>query len=600
VVESEEAAREEAERAAALEAQQAAERLRQEQAAERERQRALERAEAEARDARIRRENLVRLQQLALRLESASGKTDLTLKAGERALRDGRAALGEIPPLPSRQDYEEIVARLTAAQDALTPKVHELREAAEWRRFANVSVQEQLCVKMEALAAREDAEAVVREVKELQQQWRDVSDVPRPQGEALWRRFKTAHDAAWARCEAFFAEQTTARAENLAKKVALCEQAEALAESTDWIKTAEAIKQLQADWKGIGPVSRGQEKATWERFRAACDHFFTRRQTDLAERKSVWSANLAKKEALCVRAEALAESTDWEAAAGEIKRLQAEWKTIGPVKRSRSEAIWHRFRAACDRFFSRYAQRHDLARAERVAAREAICAELESLAPPPSATAPQVAPSATAAQGAAEGSPASADDALSSPSAASIGEPPADLLARVRNLRTRWQQEIAGRGVEREQAAALDQRFRAAFQRVAGAWPTAFAGSDLDFEANRKRLESIVTRVEELANSVAGSRVEAADAALTPAAKLATMLKEALAANTIGGKVDEDSRLRAATEDVRQAQAAWSRVGPVAEEARRPLADRFQRACRRITEKAGKAGQAGRVVGAGR
>src|SRR4029077_10740809 len=117
---------------------------------------------------------------------------------------------------------------------------------------------------------------------------------------------------AWKRCEAHFAAQDQTRAENLAKKVALCERAEALADSTSWIQTADEIKRMQADWKTIGPVSRGQEKLIWERFRTACDRFFTRRQADLAQRKGVWAENLAKKEALCVKVEALAASTDWD------------------------------------------------------------------------------------------------------------------------------------------------------------------------------------------------------------------------------------------------------------------------------------------------
>ncbi len=258
-------------------------------------------------------------------------------------------------------------------QALLTPKVTELREADEWQKWANVTIQEQLCAKMEALGALEDAEVIAREVRELQQQWRQAADVPRDKADGLWRRFKAAHDAVWARCESHFAAEAQARAENLAKKVALCEQAEALSDSTDWLHTADAIKKLQSDWKDIGPVSRGREKAIWDRFRTACDRFFTRRHDDLAQRKAVWSENLAKKDALCARVEALAESTDWEPTALEIKRLQAEWKSIGPVKKSRSEAIWQRFRTACDRFFERYAQRHDIARADRVAAREAIC-----------------------------------------------------------------------------------------------------------------------------------------------------------------------------------------------------------------------------------
>jgi hypothetical protein len=181
---------------------------------------------------------------------------------------------------------------------------------------------------MEALKALEDPEAIAKQVRALQEQWRQAADVPRAQGEALWKRFKTAHDEAWTRCEAHFAAQSEARGENLAKKIALCERAEALAGSTNWIQTADEIKKLQAEWKTIGAVSRGQEKAIWERFRGACDRFFTRRHADLAERKTVWADNLAKKEALCAKAEALKDSTEWDTAASEMKRLQAEWKTI--------------------------------------------------------------------------------------------------------------------------------------------------------------------------------------------------------------------------------------------------------------------------------
>ena len=201
---------------------------------------------------------------------------------------------------------------------------------------------------------------MARRIRELQEQWRQAADVPRAQGEALWRRFKAVHDELWTRCEAHFAAQAGVRAENLAKKVVLCERAEALADSTNWLATADAIKGLQAEWKTIGAVTRGQEKAIWERFRAACDRFFTRRQEDLAKRKTLWNENFAKKEALCLAVEALSTSTDWDRAAAEIRRLQNEWKAIGPVKKSRSEAIWQRFRAGVRRVFRpvRAAPRH--------------------------------------------------------------------------------------------------------------------------------------------------------------------------------------------------------------------------------------------------
>ena len=524
-------------------------------------------------DQKARREALTRAQQLVGRIEAVAARADLSLKSGERALKEIRTSLGAVPQLPSKKDYEEIVKRLKAAQTALMPKVQELRDVADWQRWANVGIQEQLCEKMEALKALEDPEAIAKQVRDLQQQWRQAADVPRAQGEALWKRFKTAHDEAWTRCEAHFASQAEARGGNLAKKVALCERAEALAGSTNWIQTADEIKKLQAEWKTIGAVSRGQEKAVWERFRGACDRFFTRRHTDLAERKTVWADNLAKKEALCVQADALKDSTDWDAAAGEMKRLQAEWKTIGPVKKSRSEAMWQRFRGAADHFFARFAQRHDIALGERVAAREAVCQELEALAAPVTSPQSSVSP---------ESSVDSPESAISNPPSAMDAEPPADLMTTVRALRGRWQAEIAARGVDRDRALALDERFAKAFAAVIERWPAVFGGSDLDPDANRKKMETIVQRIEALAKSIGGPASAGADAALSPTARMAAMLKEALAANTIGGKTDDDSRFRAAADDVRQAQAALSRIGPVPDQVRRALADRFQRATRRI------------------
>lgn len=502
--------------------------------------------EAHEADAKARRDALVRVNQMLGRVEPLIGKDDLTLKAVDRALRDVRGLQSSMPALPSKQDFEAVSARVKAVLEALTPKSAELREAQDWKRFANVSLQEQLCTRMEALKVAEDLEAVAREVRELQERWRAAADVPRAQADALWRRFKTAHDEVWARCEAFFAVQHAQRTENLAKKIALCEKAESLADSTQWIQTADEIKALQAAWKEIGPVSRGKEKAIWDRFRIGCDRFFTRRHEDLTSRKAGWAENLARKEALCVRAEALAQSTDWEPAAAEIKKLQAEWKTIGAVKKTRSEALWQRFRGACDTFFARYARRHDMARADRVAAREALCAEMEGLL--------------------------STDDA------------PAELLVTVRGLRGRWLTEVSGRGVEPETARQFDQRFTAALNAVVAKYPAAFASSDLDPEASRKRMESLVVKAEALAKSLASSAA-GTEVEVSPTNRLASMLREALAANTIGGKADDDARLRAASEALRDVQASWARVGYVADTVRRPLTDRYQRAVRTIVER---------------
>ena len=114
---------------------------------------------------------------------------------------------------------------------------------------------------------RQFPEKAANEMRQLQEKWKPVAAAPRSQATALWTRFKTAQDAVYEKCKDFFAQQNAERAENLKKKTALAERAEALQDSTDWVKTADAIKQLQAEWKEIGPVTRGHERASWERFR---------------------------------------------------------------------------------------------------------------------------------------------------------------------------------------------------------------------------------------------------------------------------------------------------------------------------------------------
>ena len=112
---------------------------------------------------------------------------------------------------------------------------------------------------------------------------------------------------------------------------AACDKVEALADSNQWNKTAEAIKKIQADWKEIGPVPQKHAKAIWHRFRTPCDQFFKRRKEQLDRLKQERDSNSKKKIQLCEQVEALADSTDWDETAKRIKQLQAEWKQVGPV-----------------------------------------------------------------------------------------------------------------------------------------------------------------------------------------------------------------------------------------------------------------------------
>ena len=264
----------------------------------------------------------------------------------------------------------------------MTGRVRELRGLVEWKQWANVGVQAALCERLEALGARgeEDDEAFAREFRQIMNEWRQANDVSRDEDNDVWRRFKAAHDALHPRFEAHRAAQDAVRGENLAKKVALCEEAEKLAESTEWIKAAQRITEMQEQWKQVGAATRKDEREVWNRFRAACGHFFRRRRQDLAERKQVWAKNAQSKEELCAKAEALADETDLDAAKAAVRQLQAEWKTVGPVRRSRSETLWQRFRAACDQVYTRAREAVDAPFAEHIRARAALCERLEGLA----------------------------------------------------------------------------------------------------------------------------------------------------------------------------------------------------------------------------
>src|SRR5205085_1165442 len=216
------------------------------------------------------------------------------------------------------------------------------------------------------------------------------------------------------------------------------------------------MRELQARWKQVALAPRAQGEAMWRRFKTAQDEVFNRTAAHVAAQNEERTQNLARKQSLCEQAEALADSSDWVKTATEIKQLQAEWKTIGPVRKSKSDAVWQRFRTACDRFFDRYKHRDQIALQEKAGARESVIRELESIVN----------------QGASGDAPA-----------------PEDLHKIVQDARARWSQapELP-RTVQQELAA----RYYESLGRIVALWPAAFAGTDLDPEATRKRMEKLV------------------------------------------------------------------------------------------------------------
>ncbi len=498
------------------------------------------REEHERRD----RENLARLTALAEKAEALLAKDEPGLRDADHVSREIRSALEHSGHFPSRHDREQCLARLEAVRKALYPRLQQLREDAEWKRWANVSVQEDLCGRAEALLEEKDPARAARKLRDLDARWKQAREAPKENAEELWTRFKAARDVVKGRVDAFHAKQAEELAENLRKKEALCEKAEALADSTEWVKTADELRRLQAEWKQVGPVPRAQSRKIWDRFRQPCDRFFTLWQEHRGQRNKEWAANLEKKEALCERAEAVMDSTDWEITAGELKGLQAEWRNIGAVKKSRSEAIWQRFRKASDHFFDRYKHRDALALQAVQETREGICSELEELLP-------------------AEATEASA---------------PEDLVVRVQTAQTAWRQ--AGE-LPRDTMAPLDERFSRVRDRLVELYPQAFTGTELDPDASRRKAEKLIARVEGLLEDLAP---EGGAATIGSSEELAARLREALAANTIGGREAAEARWHSATSEVETAQSGWRRLGPMPGAEGRALVERFDRACQKFFE----------------
>ncbi len=511
--------------------------------------------------ARAQQDVVNQLQRLAERARRAAEAETITLREGDRLMRDIGAGLQELDASrrETTRDMEEAAAKLRALQEKVAPRVRELREMDDWRRFANAQRQEQLIAMAEAIVASlktdeeagkpSDLPATARALRELHVKWQDVAEAPRHSAQRLWDRFRNATDFIRSRCETFFAQQREERTTNLQKKAVLVEEAEALATSADWSRTATRLQELQAAWQESGTVPREAGRDLGLRFRAAFNTFFARRREDLATRKKTWSENLAKKEALCQRAETLAESIDWDAASAEMKRLQADWKTIGPVRRSKSEVVWNRFRAAADRFFERYHNRHQIAMAGKIAEREALVVDLEALA------------------------------------ASDNGDVPADLAARVQQLRTTWNRSVPIPGVEMR---PLTDRWQVALTQIVDRRAEAFKGTDLDPSAVRQKMDKLIARVEAYL-----SDVREAPAGQTQAEVLAARLRSALATNAMGGRSSDDAKWRAAADAVKEAQSAWLRLSQVAGPDARALETRFRDACRRVMDHARRQSSAG-------
>jgi hypothetical protein len=221
----------------------------------------------------------------------------------------------------------------------------------------NLEAKEGFCEAAEKLSGSENVVEAFRELQKLHEQWKEFGPVAKEYRDSIWDRFKAATAVINKKYQAYFEGQKEKQQENLAEKTKLCEQVEAIADkevksSNEWNSLSTAIEEIQKTWRTIGFATRKENQKIYDRFRAACDKFFSRKREYYAQFKDSMNENMEKKLSLIEQAEALKGSKEWKKTSEALIALQKQWKEIGAVPRKKSEQLWKRFRAACDEFFN--------------------------------------------------------------------------------------------------------------------------------------------------------------------------------------------------------------------------------------------------------
>ena len=217
-----------------------------------------------------------------------------------------------------------------------------------------------LCEQAEALVLEPSVVEAFHKLQKLHDEWRETGPVANEYKEALWERFKEASSRINKQHQEHFEALKAEQVHNLELKEGLCVAAEELVAQPlttlkEWNRANDRLLEIQKTWKTIGFAPKKDNNRIYERFRAACDRFFESKRQFFAGVKSEMEHNLQLKNEICAQAEALQNSEEWKKTTDELIALQTRWKQIGAVSRRHSDAVWKRFRAACDHFFERKA-----------------------------------------------------------------------------------------------------------------------------------------------------------------------------------------------------------------------------------------------------
>ena len=345
------------------------------------------RAEQQRKEEQEREENALRKEAVLDRLQTMVESADVEQASYNdfKALQQEWKGIGDVPA-PKASD-------LWKRYQALTERFYDiLKLNIEFREYdfkKNLEAKNRLCEAAEKLADEQDVISAFHQLQKLHDEFREIGPVAKELREEVWTRFKTASTAVNKRHQQHFEELKERENANLEKKTAICDAIEGIDYSTletsnQWNEKTQAILALQEEWKTIGFAPQKMNNKIFERFRTACDTFFQRKAEYFKDMKDNLNINLEKKIALCEKAEALQDSTDWRSTTDKFAALQREWKAIGAVPKKQSDAIWKRFNAACDAFFERRKEATSSQRSEEqenLSKKKAVIEQLAAINP---------------------------------------------------------------------------------------------------------------------------------------------------------------------------------------------------------------------------
>ena len=259
----------------------------------------------------------------------------------------------------SKEQRDEIWARFKAATTAIHRHHQQHFEALKEKERNNLDQKTVICEIVEAIDCNElttpsQWEEKAQEVIALQAKWKTIGYAPQKMNVQIYERFHKACDDFFHKRGEFFKSMKENMSANLEKKRALCEQAEALKDSTDWKATAEALTKLQKEWKTIGPVNKRHSNEVWKRFITACDYFFEQRNKAQSSQRSQEQENLEKKKAIIEQLNAIDENADSEEATQQVRDLMKQWNSIGHVPIKEKDKMYKRYRNIVDQLFDRF------------------------------------------------------------------------------------------------------------------------------------------------------------------------------------------------------------------------------------------------------